>query len=83
MEAILDQIELRKIMEILESMEDEEKAVHLLKELHFRNKELGQWILNRDSKISHESWLEECQKSKQRVEEIIQQIRENEGSFEE
>lgn len=71
---MIDNSEVNKILLVLEEMEDEQKAAHLLSEFNKRTKELGELILNKEQSLNHEEWKKLCDDAKAQVDSIIAKI---------
>ncbi len=67
--------ELEEIVKILEDMKDEERAARLLKELNDRSAVLGKLLTSLDPELSHDEWKKNCDIAKERVDEIIAEIK--------
>ena len=72
----IENVELDKIMEKLELIEDEQLAVSLLKEFNDKTKVLGQLITNKDPSLSHSDWEKLCLDAKKDVDSIVKKIEE-------
>ncbi|MBG08780.1 MAG: hypothetical protein CME68_08480 [Halobacteriovoraceae bacterium] len=72
----IENVELDKIMEKLELIEDEQLAVSLLKEFNDKTKVLGQLITNKDPNLSHSDWEKLCLDAKKDVDSIVKKIEE-------
>ena len=72
----IENVEIDKIMEKLELIEDEQLAVSLLKEFNDKTKVLGQLITNRDPNLSHSDWEKLCANAKKDVDTIVKKIEE-------
>ncbi len=70
----IENVELDRIMEKLELIEDEKLAVTLLKEFNDKTKALGQLITNRDPSLSHSDWEKLCSDAKKDVDNIVRKI---------
>ena len=75
MNNIVDNIELCKVMEILENCSDELLAVKLLKEFNDATKKLGKLLMNLDETLDHKTWKLECDQANNEVENIIKKIK--------
>tara|TARA_R110002072_G_scaffold534_7_gene4224 strand:+ start:123498 stop:123722 length:225 start_codon:yes stop_codon:yes gene_type:complete len=73
---MIENNDVTKVLEKLESLEDEELAVKLLKEFNDATKELGVLILNKDESLTHEDWKSRCDSAQKKVEEVVQKIEE-------
>lgn len=71
---MLDTNELDRVITKLESLDDEELAVKLLKEFNDRTKALGELIMNKDENLDHEVWKQKCDEAKEKVEELLEKI---------
>lgn len=71
---MLDTSEMEKVMAKLESLEDQELAVSLLKEFNDATKRLGQLLMNLDPTLSHNEWKHKCDEAQKSVDEIVQKI---------
>ena len=72
---MIDNKEHEEILEILEFMEDEQRAVRLLKEFNDKTAALGKLLLNRDQSLDHNQWKELCDKAKAEVDQLIKEIK--------
>ena len=75
MNQLIDNSELEELLDILESMEDEQAAASLLSEFNEASKQQGQLILNLEEGLSHEDWKNKCDEAKKNVDRIISKIR--------
>jgi hypothetical protein len=71
---MLDNLEINEILEKLETLEDEELAVELLKEFNDSSKHLGKLILNLDKSLSHDAWKKECDQARARLDAVVKRI---------
>lgn len=71
---VVDNRELEKVMEKLESMKDEELAVKLLAKLNDKTKTLGLLIRNLDPKVSTQEWKEKCDSVQKEIEQVVKEI---------
>ncbi len=71
---MIDNREIEKVLEKLESCEDQELAVMYLKKFNAASKRLGQLLLNLDQSLSHEDWKRQCDQAKIELENIIGEI---------
>ena len=71
---MIDNAEIEQIIAKLESLEDEEKAVAMLKEFNKCSTELGKLLLNMDKSLSHDDWKKQCDEAKLRLEKVIKEI---------
>lgn len=71
---MLDNHEVNQILEKLETLEDEQLAVELLKEFNACSSKLGKLLLNLDKSISHETWKSECDKAQCALDSIVARI---------
>jgi hypothetical protein len=76
MENILDNKEIDGVLDILESMEDEELAASLLAEFNEATKNHGKLLINRDPKISNDDWKKLCDEAGAEVALILSKIQE-------
>lgn len=74
MKDLIDNIEVEKVLNTLESLEDEDLAVTLLREFNDSTRELGQLLMNKDQNLDHDAWKVECDKAKERVDLILKKI---------
>ena len=65
-----------KIMDILESMADEELAVELLREFNEKSAELKTLLLNNDSNLNHNIWKMECDLANRELKRVVEKIME-------
>lgn len=68
--------EINKILEKLESLEDEEQAVKLLAEFNRASSELGKLLLNLDEKLSSVEWKSLCDNAQKRLDDVVKKINE-------
>lgn len=71
---MLENSDLEKIMQKLESIEDDQLAVELLKEFNLHSKELGKLLLNLDQSLSHDEWKKKCDEAQKNLDKIIHKI---------
>jgi predicted transcriptional regulator len=71
---MLDTGQMDQVIAKLESLEDEELAVKLLKEFNDRTKALGELIMNKDEALDHEEWKQKCDEAKEKVDELLERI---------
>lgn len=71
---MFDTRDLDRILNKLESLEDELLAVELLKEFNDKRKILGELILNKDVGLDHEAWKAKCDSAKMEVDEVLKRI---------
>lgn len=71
---MLDNREIAAIMDVLEEMEDERLAAHLLNEFNSRSKKLGTLILNLDPSLPHDEWKKLCDQAQKDLDEIVEKI---------
>ncbi len=60
----------------LESLEDESLAVKYLAKFNEATKRHGSLIMNRDEKLSHDEWEQECRISKGKLDQVLKEIQE-------
>jgi hypothetical protein len=72
----VEKAELSEIMEKIESIEDEQAAIDLLKDFNVKTKKLGNLIMNRDVELSHKNWEAQCEEAKKETDLIVKKIRE-------
>jgi hypothetical protein len=70
----LNNSELQQVLDKLESLEDEELAVELLKEFDSKTKALGQLLMNLDPELAHDEWKSKCAAAKEEVDKILEKI---------
>ncbi|RLA63566.1 MAG: hypothetical protein DRQ88_01640 [Epsilonproteobacteria bacterium] len=63
-----------KILEILETLSDEELSVNLLKEFSDKNKNFGKLLLNRDSNLTHDEWKKRCDEAQKDMDDFLAKI---------
>lgn len=73
---MIDNSELNRILEMLESLKDEKLAADYLKKITKRSSELGQLLLNKDPNLDHIVWKKECDAKKREVDDLINEIKE-------
>jgi len=71
---MLDTNEMERVITKLETLEDEELAVKLLKELNDKTRALGELIMNKDQNLDHEVWKQKCDEAKEKVDELLEKI---------
>jgi hypothetical protein len=71
---MIDNAEIEQILAKLESLEDEEKAVAMLKEFNRCSSDLGKLLLNMDKSLTHEEWKKQCDEARNRLEKVIKEI---------
>ncbi len=71
---MLDTDEMERVITKLETLEDEELAVQLLKELNDKTKALGDLIMNRDQELDNDIWKQKCDEAKEQVDELLEKI---------
>ena len=71
---MLDTAQMDGVIAKLESLEDEELAVKLLKEFNDKTKILGELIMNKDDSFDHEEWKRKCDEAKEKVDELLERI---------
>ena len=71
---MLDNSDLEQIMEKLESFDDQEMAVKLLKEFNDKSKKHGKLILNKDAQLEHDEWKRMCDSAQQDINEVVGRI---------
>jgi hypothetical protein len=71
---MIDNSEINKILTILEEMEDEQKAAHLLSVFNRKTKKLGELVLNKEQNLDHTEWKKMCDNAKVEVDNIISEI---------
>ncbi len=71
---MIDNSEINKILAVLEEMEDEQKAAHLLSEFNKKTKELGELVLNKEQNLDHSEWKKLCDNAKEQVDSVIAEI---------
>lgn len=74
MEDLIDNSEMERVLEKLESLEDETLAVQYLAKFNEATKNLGTLIMNRDESLSHEQWEAKCSESKSELDELLVEI---------
>ena len=72
---IIDNHEIDLIMEILESLEDEQLAVTLLKEFNQATAHYGKLLMNKDLSLTHAEWKTKCDQAKHTVDLVVTKIR--------
>jgi len=71
---MIDNKEIQRILDKLESLEDEVLAVELLKEFNRSSSELGKLLLNLDTLLSHDEWKDLCTKAQERLTAVVKKI---------
>ena len=71
---MIDNSEIEKILEKLESIEDEVLAVELLKEFNACSSELGKLLLNLDKSLTHQEWKKKCDEAQLKLDEVVKKI---------
>ena len=66
---------LDEITSILERLEDEELAAKLLSRFSRASSNFHTLLQNRDPKIPHDEWKENCDKAGEELEEIVSEIK--------
>ena len=74
---MIDNSEIERILEKLESFEDEQLAVELLKDFNRYSKELGKLLLNLDKSLPHDDWKKKCDETKKKLDAVIDKIYRN------
>lgn len=74
---MIDNSEIEKILEKLESIEDEVLAVKLLKEFNTCSSELGKLLLNLDKSLTHQEWKNKCDEAQLKLDKVVKKIYEN------
>ena len=74
MKDLIDNSEIEGVLEKLESLEDETKAVEYLAKFNEATKNLGSLIMNQDESLSHEEWEEKCAASKAELDSLLKEI---------
>lgn len=72
--SILDNSGIENILNILENMEDEVMSAQLLKEFNDKSAHLGKLLLNNDKSLSNEQWKADCDKAKEDLDKVINDI---------
>lgn len=72
---MIDNREINEILEILETLEDEQLAVMLLKSFNQLTSEHGKLILNKDNSLSHEEWKKRCDALENEIDLLVEKIR--------
>ncbi len=67
-------MDLAKITEILEGLEDEQLAANLLGELNEKMRIMGNLIMNKDPNLDHKVWKEECDMAQKAVADLVKEI---------
>ena len=71
---VIDNTEINKLLEILETLEDDELATSLLSEFNEATKRHGKIVLNRDPQLSNDDWKKKCDAAQKEVELIVERI---------
>lgn len=74
MQDLIDNTEIEKVLEKLESLEDEALAVQYLSEFNAATKKLGTLIMNLDSDLDHDSWQKQCDEAKKELDQLLEKI---------
>ena len=74
MQDLIDNSEIEKVLEKLESLEDEALAVEYLGKFNAATKKLGVLIMNTDESLEHETWQQECEKARKELNELLKLI---------
>lgn len=74
---MIDNKEINQILEKLENLEDEKKAVELLREFNSASSELGKLLLNLDQSLSHDEWKSQCDRARARLDRVVKIIDES------
>lgn len=71
---MLDTKEIDRLISKLESLEDEDLAVKLLKEFNDKTKAFGELIMNKNEALDHDEWKNKCDEAKEKVDELLEKI---------
>lgn len=71
---ILDTQEMDRVLSKLESMDDEELAVKMLREFNDLTAQLGKLINNRDSSLETEAWKKMCDDVQTKIDNFLERL---------
>lgn len=71
---ILDTQEMDRVLSKLESMDDEELAVKMLREFNDLTAQLGKLINNRDSSLETEAWKKMCDDAQTKIDNFLERL---------
>ena len=71
---MIDTGEMDRVITKLETLDDEELAVQLFKELNDRTRALSDLVMNRDESLEHEVQKQKCDEAKEKVDELLEKI---------
>lgn len=71
---MIENTELDKIMTILESLEDEELAVTMLRKFNEKSSNAGKLILNHDQNLDNDLWKKQCDEAQKELNEVVREI---------
>lgn len=71
---MLQNREMNKILEKLETLDDEQLSVELLKKFNDKTSKLGKLLLNLDESLDNEKWKTLCNNAQEDVDTIVNEI---------
>ena len=72
---LLENKEMKEVLDKLENLEDEQLATELLREFNDKTMILDKLIMNTNKELSNDEWKHQCDEAKKAVDEVLNKIK--------
>jgi len=68
---MLDTKEMERVLNLIESLPNDEISIELLKEFSQRHKNFSKILFDKDPGLSHDEWKQKCNQAKVEIDEFL------------